>query len=617
MSACSIASVSELTHALLEQEDGASVCVERGASDDVAPALVAKAHHLKNAGRQVRIVCPDAVAQRRYRAALAEVPGFEADTAVTVRELALEIMADPRVQQAVGRDARVLDENEHDVLMEDVKVSGIKPGRLREMLKFFYKSMSCTADEESGWLVTAEEQTVHAILKENLEVRRALLPCELPSMAYRGLVAAGVEREALALIVDDYGSLSKASQRLIGYLATAGFVAVKSATAAANAEEPYPHYGGFSELASSCDALFRLETGRTAAPRRIVSLDSPRAEFAYVASAIEKCLAEKTSPSDVLVAVPNPTWGSQIEAALAARGIAAVFERGPMKVKGDPRTEGRYADIKLAAFLRLYLEPDDFTALRSWLGLGDWLLRSDSFLELMAYARDNGCTAAEAIAKLRAMPKADRPTVAFGKFDAPLAELDELTAACRTARRDEAVTLFAAHGMPLSPRFIELLGEDPLHADIERLARSAFSAPCCSTAGERVSVVLHRFCHGRRARIVFVTGFVNGFLPTLDAVDDKHTVDHRRAALARERLLFADLLSIARDETVCTRFSHDRLENASVLNMQAFRVYTEDGVRYAAVAPSVFADALDETFPEAVEAPRELETKVLYASTTL
>ena len=617
MSACSIASVSELTRALLEQEDGASICVERGASDDVSPALIAKAHHLKNAGRRVRIVCPDAVSVRRYRVALAEVPGLEADAAVTVRELALEIMADSRVQEAVGRDARVLDENEHDVLMEDVKVSGIKPGRLREMLKFFYKSMSCMTDEENGWLVTAEEQTVHAILKESLEVRRALLPCELSSMAYRGLVAAGIERESLALIVDDYGSLSKASQRLIGYLATAGLVAVRSTTAAANAEEPYPHYEGFSELVSACDVLFRLETDRAAAPRRIVSLDDPKTEFAYVASAIEKHLAEGVSPRDVLVAVPNPTWGSQVEAVLAARSIAAVFERGSVKVKGDPRTEGRYADIKLATFLRLYLDPNDFTALRSWLGLGDWLLRSDSFLELMAYARDNGCTVIEAIAKLRAMPKADRPTVAFDKLDAPLTELDELTAACRTARRDEAVALFAAHGMPLTSHLIELLGEDPLYADIDRLARSAFSTPCGSDAGERVTIAPYRSCHGRRARIVFITGFVNGFLPTLDAVDDKHTVDHRRVALARERLLFADLLSMARDETVCTRFSYERLENASVLNMQASRVYAKDGVRYAAVAPSVFADVLDEVLSEAVEAPRELETKVLYASTTL
>ena len=61
---------------------------------------------------------------------------------VSVRELALSILGDARVGDAVGRDARVLDENELAVLMEDVKVSGLKPGRLREMLEFLYKSVA-------------------------------------------------------------------------------------------------------------------------------------------------------------------------------------------------------------------------------------------------------------------------------------------------------------------------------------------------------------------------------------------------------------------------------------------------------------------------------------------
>ena len=47
---------------------------------------------------------------------------------------------------------------------------------------------------------------MHAILTENLEARRALLPCEVSSLAvYRGLVKAGVEREPLTLVADDFG----------------------------------------------------------------------------------------------------------------------------------------------------------------------------------------------------------------------------------------------------------------------------------------------------------------------------------------------------------------------------------------------------------------------------
>ena len=104
------------------------------------------------------------------------------------------------------------------------------------MLKFFYKSISDCADDDERWLITAEEQTVHAILTENLEARRALLPCEVSSLAYRGLVKAEVEREPLTLVADDFGSLSKASQRLVRHLATDGLVAAGRTLASSSSE---------------------------------------------------------------------------------------------------------------------------------------------------------------------------------------------------------------------------------------------------------------------------------------------------------------------------------------------------------------------------------------------
>ena len=89
--------------------------------------------------------------------------------------------------------------------------------------------------------------------------------------------------------------------------------------------------------------------------------------------------------------------------------------------------------------------------------------------------------------------------------------------------------------MPLSPRHVELLGDDPAHADIERLARCGFAKPVENVARDAVHVVSYARCHGRHVRTVFVTGLVNGFLPANDAVDDKFTIDHRRVALERAR----------------------------------------------------------------------------------
>lgn len=617
MGACSIASVDDVSQYLSRQEDGACLCIEHRACDDVSSALLSKARKVAEAGKRVLIVCSDCVAAQRYRALVAGDSLVNASSVISMRELCLDIMGDYRVQKAVGRAARVIDDNELDVLMEDVKVSGLKPGRLREMLKFFYKSMSDCADEQDGWLITAEEQTVHAILMENLEVRSAALPCELASLAYRGLVDAGIELEPLVLVVDDYSSLSKASQRLVRHLATGGLVAAGSTVAAVNADEAYPCFEGFRELADACDGLVVLESGRDVAARTSVALENPEAEFAYVAQAVADRLAEGLRPRDVLVAVPNASWGAQMASALEARGVAVELDLGVQKIKGDPRLEGRCANLKLAAFLRLYLDPDDFTSLRSWLGIGDWLLRSDAFLELMAYARERDWFVPQAIEQLRTQRDADRVSTIFGKFDAPLDELDELRSACCGIARDDAVALFAQHGMPLSPAFIKLLGDDPAHADVERLAREAFAAPAADAARNAVTVAAYRRCHGRRARVVFVTGLVNGFLPAPDAVDDKFTIDHRRVALERERALFLDVVARASEEAICTRFERDLLENTAKLRVQTSRVFVKRGERYAKVSASEFASADDDVLRFASDVPRELPTRVLYASSTL
>ena len=620
MSACTAASVEDAANNLLEElNSGAKcLCVEHDASDDVAPALLRAARARVEAGSNVRVVCADAVAAARFRALAADDPLLGALDVVSVRELALSILGDARVGDAVGRDARVLDENELAVLMEDVKVSGLKPGRLREMLKFFYKSISDCADDDERWLITAEEQTVHAILTENLEARRALLPCEVSSLAYRGLVKAGVEREPLTLVADDFGSLSKASQRLVRHLATDGLVAAGRTLASSSSEEPYPCFDGFRALADEADCLVTLACERPAAARESRALDDPAAEFAFAEASVGECLVDGFRPGDVAVAVPNAAWGERIAAELEGRGIAVErgFDGG--KIKGDPRTEGRYADLKLAAFLRLYLDPHDFTSLRSWLGFGDWLLRSDAFLELMAYARDHETTVPEAVAQLRTQRDADRSSTIFGKFDGPLDELDELLRACAGGlSRDAAVALFEAHGMPLSPRHVELLGDDPAHADIERLARCGFAKPVENVARDAVHVVSYARCHGRHVRTVFVTGLVNGFLPANDAVDDKFTIDHRRVALERERALFLDVLSCASERAVCTRFVRDLLENTALTKVQTSRVFVRDGERFARVTPSEFASLTDEVLSPAPDAPRELPTKVLYNVSTV
>lgn len=593
MSARTFSSVEEIERVLLDQNCSTRVCIERCPADDVTATFLTKANSLAAAGVPVRIVCADDVAAQRYCANLSSYSALCAHTVVTAQQFALEQASDKAVCAASGREARLLDANEIDVLMEDLKVSGLKPGRLREMFKFFCKSLSEYADEEQGWLITAEEQTVFALLTENLEVRRAMLPCELYSLVYRGLVDCGKELEPLTLLVDDYGTLSKAAQRLIEHVATTGLIVAGTVLPLSNAQEPYPFAEGFRAFGQRDDtvglSVAASETNRT---QSFAACLNPAAEFAFVADEVAYRIAQGVHPTEILVAVPNATWSERMGAALEERGVASLVDKGAKKVKGDPRTPGRFAQLKLLAFLRLYLNPNDFTALRSWLGFGDWLLRSDAFLELMAYARENEVMVPQAIEQLRTMNDEARPSKVFGKLDKPLDQLNELMVACaQPLSRAEVLELFERCDMPLSPEEAALLGDDPACANIARLACEATTqadALFANSASDCVTVSPYRRCHGRHARYTFVTGLVNGFLPALDAVDDKFTIDHRRSALERDRMLFDDVIATAQDEAICTLFERDVLENVGALHMQPSRVYIEQGVRYATLMRSEF-----------------------------
>lgn len=583
--------IDNLADAVSVPGDASNLCIVRSAADDVTDAFLHWAGKFAAAGVAPLIVCADDVAADRYRARLPQEPALGADAVATMDSVCLGIVADERVSAAIGRDARVIDRNEYDVLMEDVKVSGLKPRRLREMLKFFNRSLSEYADEGDGWLITNEEQTVFAILEENLEVRRALLPSELAGQAYRGMRAAGVAPRPRVVLTDDFGSLSKASQRLLRYLATEGLIAAGTELASRNACEQYPYVEGFRELMEDESFLtVCVEPGAGAAGRgaetSFTALESPLAEFAFVADAVARVLGTGTDPSEVLVAVPNNVWGRHIASALEDRGVKAAFDTGSAKVKGDPRTPGKNGSLKLAAFLKLVQDPRDMTALRSWLGMGDWLLRSEAFLELMAYARDHACSVHEAIAELRLVGDEDRPSRIFGKFDAPLDELDELRESLEGASPEQARRVFERHGMALTDRQAGLLGNGAV-ADMARLASEAFLPP--AVPADAVTVAPYARCHGRHVRATFVTGMVNGFLPAADAVDDRHTIDHKKRAIAREEALFADVRATASDKVACSLFKRDRVENTVALPMQPTRVFVKEGMRYADIAPSEFS----------------------------
>lgn len=548
------------------------LAIRRDSRTDLTRAFLAAANSAAQRRRKVAIVCASDVSAQVYHSALAvdtakgdaaEFSALQESHITTAFDLAFSLFADERVCKATGRDQRVLDANEMDVLMEDVKVSGIKPGRLREMLKFFYKSMADCFAEEDGWLETGEEKKVFSILEENLEARRAMLPAEVFGLAWRGMMDGKVGRKPLLVLCDDWSALSKSAQRLMELLATEGLIIAGGEGEAPAAGEPYPNPEGFESFTHRPNMSNTTVVSQTAAQEPIwAAYKTPSDEAAAVAKQIAGLVAKGTMPRDILVAVPSRAWAGAVAAQIKSAGIAAVADTGVAKVKGDPRYPERCGAIKQAAFEKLQANPTDMTALRTYIGAGDWLLCSEAFLGVLAYAREHEMPARQALVELHNTPAEDRESAVFSKLDKALDELD-------------AAGINYAAGLD---------GEDV--APVVGAAKAA--APDASAFEPAVVVTTFDRVHGRHAEVTFVLGMVNGFLPAKDVVDDMFTIEHRRNALVREQTLFNNICASASSAVFASRFESDTLKNATLAKAQVQRVYAANGERMARVEPSIF-----------------------------
>ena len=212
-------------------------------------------------GKSVLVLAasPDAAETlKRHLAAALDIPantlGEQGVRVSTPRAIALEVLGNPKAQAACGRKPRLLLPFEENILLEDVKASGLRPKRLREMLKFFYRSWTELADDEPSWLVSEEEVQVHSLLKECLAFTGGILPNELSNLAVKWLRTDETARKAASydlVLVDDYQLLSLASQVLAGLLAREGLVVTGDMQATSEVFEEYPYAAGLIEFAQA------------------------------------------------------------------------------------------------------------------------------------------------------------------------------------------------------------------------------------------------------------------------------------------------------------------------------------------------------------------------------
>jgi DNA helicase-2/ATP-dependent DNA helicase PcrA len=226
--------------------------------------------------RAVVALCATPVACDELKARLSRVTPTDGVLVTTARELELGILSGDRARAWSGRDPRLLTNFETNVLIEDMKTSGVHPHRLREMLKFLYRGWTELADDDPAWLFLQEELDVHGLLGECLSSTRSILEPELANLAVNYLRADASALSAARvplLLIDDAQALSLASQALCEMIAGEELWVAGDPLSCAEVYESYPNPSWLEEL-SERDGVSVERLGTTHCPVAVAGAEA-------------------------------------------------------------------------------------------------------------------------------------------------------------------------------------------------------------------------------------------------------------------------------------------------------------------------------------------------------
>ena len=595
-----------------------------GASGERAVAAqVEELASLKEAGvsgGDVLVVCASMQEARAFAAKARERLGEAWASCVGVtaaREIALDVLSAPEAAAVTGRrfpdgTVRVLSDYEFDFVLEDLKTMGSRPRRLREILKFLFHGLSELADECEGWLVTVEERDVLAFVRDELRFLQAAAEPELANLASKVLRASSEVRERFSVdhvLVCDYQNMSRASQLSCHALAAESIVVAGDESACVKVLEEYPHALGMREFlrVNRCAEVEEVNAGRAGLARETLrasmqSQPTPIDEFKAVADAVCERLDAGAAPELVGIACFHPLWARRISAELSGRGVAVASSTGPLRLRGDVRSLESSDGLRVACLLRLAACQSDSAAWRCWWGFGDYLVKSNYFVELR-----------------RAMQQRDPDAALSGLLDGSLAWPEgyspehgarvELSAAYRwgaeaaracSGKRGLELLQFAARECRCAGdavpgvflRALEVLGEGASAADFVAYFQNEQLLPSFDFGG-RVSVASPELLCGMGFDTLVLAGFVNGMFPERRVFDlTQVTIDQQKRLQAENDRRFALLLDAASDEVVASVFEAVPLDEADALGVKVDRIMAVGEGRVAAVSPSAYAKEL-------------------------
>lgn len=308
---------------------------------------------------------------------------------ITTRALSLDILSTPEAQTLIGRSfcnnrARLLSDFELDFVLEDLKTLGIRPRRLREILKFLFRGLTELADEGTGWLVTIEEQEILAFLKSELRFLQGVIEPELSNLASKALRASATLKDRFArlhLFADDYQDLNRASQLLCHVLATDSICVAAQPGCPVETFDSFPYAKGVEEFIRINPAAQAIPFDEPQSAPHITTLSwkTPQDEFSGIAELVREKLDAGVSFEQIAVVCFHSHWFKQVASELEEYGIPSYGFYRPLTLKGDIRDLDRSLPLRIVTALHLLADPTDSLSWRCWLGFGDYLANSTAF----------------------------------------------------------------------------------------------------------------------------------------------------------------------------------------------------------------------------------------------
>ncbi|MDR1184843.1 MAG: AAA family ATPase [Coriobacteriales bacterium] len=627
-----------------------STRITGGAGTGKTESLIAQAARLLNEGvapSELLVLCATPTAAASFSSRLENClststkadaeANAEALVITTPRAAALDLLSQDEARSWSGRPARLLATFEVNFLLEDMKTSGIRPKRLREILKFFYRGWTEMAEDNSEWLITVEEKQLHTLLREALIFMQGMLEPELSKLAVgflRDNTNALTNQQKKHVLVDDFPCLSRASQLLAHLLASQTLTITGDRCGSIEIFDSYPYPDGLDEflvinpdahcenLTASCrsaaitaaqnsllddESINAEDRGASttkpsdsveAGSIEIEAFGTPDEEFEGLAALVTRLLDSKDNrPQDIGIVTLHRLWTRTVGAQLEKQGILVDSLFSDAQFTGDIRDLERSMALRIYTALRLVASPSDAAAWRCWCGFGDYLAHSAAFVDIRALAQSTQYEDGGLISALEYLARQTEPSLpgSEGVLTAYRAGL-ALIETCRGLTGDKLLRQLtrsltedanADAGVPL---LLQKLFTDSVEMDAQTMvthAEQRLFFPQFSQDEGCVRLIEPRDLCSLPFKTLIICGFVNGFLPCRDYFDGtRMPLDKQIKAHASDVQLLYLMLSAAQNSIVFSYFEKIDIERAERLKLKISRIRFENGLRVCLVTPS-------------------------------